>query len=184
MAADVFSLHWAGRPTQWWRSSCCWPMWLWPRKSRRSSPTAPVCDGTQPHPPPTLTRSSRPPSPRSVEVGYAMDGGLHNWCEYTQWIKHSLSYQALTTWNKLPASMGHTSSVSSFRSSLKTSLFSWTFSSVPLPWGACVCQGVCVCVCVYECVCVRKCGCICLLFVYFNFWCPIYIYIYICVWDS
>ena len=77
----------------------------------------------------------------------------------------SFSYQAPTTWNKLPASIRYASSVSSFKSSLKTFLFSKTFSSVPLPWGACVCQGACMCarVCVYEC------GCICLLFVYLNF---------------
>ena len=56
------------------------------------------------------------------------------------------SYQAPTTWNKLPASIRHASSVSSFKSSLKTFLFSKTFSSVPLPWGACVCQGMCLCV--------------------------------------
>ena len=44
-----------------------------------------------------------------------------------------LSYQAPTTWNKLPASIRHASSVSSFKSSLKTFLFSKTFSSVPMP---------------------------------------------------
>ncbi len=47
--------------------------------------------------------------------------------------QRSFSYQAPTTWNKLPASIRHASSVSSFRSSLKTFLFSKTFSSVPLP---------------------------------------------------
>ena len=40
----------------------------------------------------------------------------------------SFSYQAPTTWNQLPASIRHASSVSSFKSSLKTLLF-----SVPLP---------------------------------------------------
>ena len=43
----------------------------------------------------------------------------------------SFSYQAPTTWNKLPTSIRHASSVSSFKSSLKTFLFLKTFSSVP-----------------------------------------------------
>ena len=47
--------------------------------------------------------------------------------------QRSFSYQAPTTWNKLPASIRHTSSDSSFKSSLKIFLFSKTFSSVPLP---------------------------------------------------
>ena len=47
--------------------------------------------------------------------------------------QRSFSYQAPTTWNKLPASIRYASSVSSFKSSLKTFLFSKTFSSVPLP---------------------------------------------------
>ena len=52
----------------------------------------------------------------------------------------------------------HASSVSSLKSSEKTFLFSKTFSSVPLPWGARVSQSVCLCarVCVYVCVCVRE----------------------------
>ena len=80
----------------------------------------------------------------------------------------SFSYQALTTWNKLPASIRHASSVSSFKSSLKTVLFSKTFSSVPFP-EVLVCVKVCVCACVCVFVCVCECGCICLLFVYLNF---------------
>ena len=68
MSADVFGSRWAERPTLWWRSSCCWPTSPWPRRSRRSSPTAPVSGGTLRHPPPTLTHSSKPPSPRSVGV--------------------------------------------------------------------------------------------------------------------
>ena len=52
-------------------------------------------------------------------------------------------------------------SVLSFRSSFKTSPFSKTLPSVPLPWDSCVsvcvCQHVCVCVCV--CVCARACVC-------------------------
>ena len=47
--------------------------------------------------------------------------------------QRSFSYQAPTTWNKLPDSIRHASSVSSFNSSLKTFLYSKTFSSVPLP---------------------------------------------------
>jgi hypothetical protein len=47
--------------------------------------------------------------------------------------QRSFSYQAPTTWNQLPVSVRHASSVSSFKSSLKTYLFSQTFSSVPLP---------------------------------------------------
>ena len=69
---------------------------------------------------------------------------------------HSL-YQAPTTWNQLPVSIRHASSDSSFKSSLKTFLFSQTLSLVPLPWDACVCQGVCLCACVcgFVCVCAR-----------------------------
>ena len=48
---------------------------------------------------------------------------------------------------QLPASIRHASSVSSFKSSLKTFLFSKTFASVPLLSGACACVCVCVCVC-------------------------------------
>ena len=47
--------------------------------------------------------------------------------------QRSFSYQVPTTWNKLPASIRHACSVSSFKSFLKTFLFSKTFSSVPLP---------------------------------------------------
>ena len=47
--------------------------------------------------------------------------------------QRSFSYQAPTTWNKLPTSIRDASSVSSFKVSLKISLFSKTFSSVPLP---------------------------------------------------
>ena len=60
--------------------------------------------------------------------------------------QRSFSYQAPTTRNKLPASIRHASSASSFKSSLKTFLFSKTFSSVL--WGAGVCQGVRLCFCV------------------------------------
>ena len=42
----------------------------------------------------------------------------------------------------------HSTSVSSFKSSLKTFLFSKNFSSVPLPWY----KTLCVCVCVHTCV--------------------------------
>ena len=47
--------------------------------------------------------------------------------------QRSFSYHAPTTWNKPPTAIRHVSSVSSFRSSLKTFLFSKTCSSVPLP---------------------------------------------------
>ena len=46
--------------------------------------------------------------------------------------QRSFSYQAPTTWNKLPASIRHASSVSSFKSSMKTVLFSKTVPSVPM----------------------------------------------------
>ena len=45
--------------------------------------------------------------------------------------QRSFSYQVPTTWNKLPASIRHACSVSSFKSSMKTFLFLKTFSSVP-----------------------------------------------------
>ena len=47
--------------------------------------------------------------------------------------QRSFSYQAPTIRNRLPASVRHACSVSSLKSSLKTFLFSKTFSSVPLP---------------------------------------------------
>ena len=70
---------------------------------------------------------------------------------------------------KLPVSVHHSTSVSSFKSSLKTFLFLKTFSSVSLPLYAtgvrvCVCVCVCVCacarlhVCASLCVCVRVCA--------------------------
>ena len=78
--------------------------------------------------------------------------------------QRSFSYRAPATWKKLPASIRHASSVSSFRSSLKTFLFSKTFSSIPCP-EVTVCDKVCVCVQ----VCVFERTCMCLLFVYLNF---------------
>ena len=43
--------------------------------------------------------------------------------------QRSLSYQAPTTWNNLPAPLRHTESVTSFKTSLKTHLFSHRLSS-------------------------------------------------------
>ena len=64
------------------------------------------------------------------------------------------------------------SSVSSFKSSLKTFLFSKTFLQSPCS-EVLVCVKVCVSVSVSVSVsvnvCVRECGCLCLLFVYLNF---------------
>ena len=68
------------------------------------------------------------------------------------------SYHAPVIWNQLPVSVRHSTSVSSFKSSLKTFLFLKTFSSVSLPWYA---TGVCVCVCVCVCVRVRARVCVC-----------------------
>ena len=72
----------------------------------------------------------------------------------------------------------HAFSVSSFKSSLKTFLFSKTFSSVHLPWGASVCQGVClyadVLLCIYVCASGRACVC-CLCIWAFD------VQIYVCV---
>ena len=81
---------------------------------------------------------------------------------------------------QLPASIRHASSVSSFKSSLKTFLFSKTFSSVPLPWGACVRQGVFVCMCVCMRVWVRVFAvCVFEFLIIMSIY--IYIYIHICV---
>ena len=89
--------------------------------------------------------------------------------------QHSFSYQAPTKWNKLPASVRHASSVSSFKSSLKTFLFLETFFSPPALRCMCVSRcvfvyararaRVCVCVCVFAC----ERACMRLLFVYLNF---------------
>ena len=51
---------------------------------------------------------------------------------------------------QLPVSVHHSTSVSSFKSSLKTFLFSKTFSSVLLPWDTSVCVCVRVCVACFE----------------------------------
>ena len=71
--------------------------------------------------------------------------------------QHSFSYQALDIWNQLPVSVRHSTSVSSFKSSLKTFLFfkHFFFSLIALICDWCVC--VCVCVCVCLCVSVRGC---------------------------
>ena len=47
--------------------------------------------------------------------------------------QRSFSYQAPVIWNQLPVSVRHSTSVSSFKSSLKTFIFLKTFSSVSLP---------------------------------------------------
>ena len=47
--------------------------------------------------------------------------------------QRSFSYQAPVIWNQLPVSVRHSTSVSSFKSSLKNFLFLKTFSSVSLP---------------------------------------------------
>ena len=87
--------------------------------------------------------------------------------------QRSFSYQAPVIWNQLPVSVRHSTSVSSFKSSLKTFLFLKTFSPVSLPWNA---TGVCVCVC--ACVRARVCVCesvwayvcVCVHVVYVEFW--------------
>ena len=48
-------------------------------------------------------------------------------------MTYYFSCQAPATWNQLPVSVRHAASVSFFESSLKTFLFSKTFSSVPWP---------------------------------------------------
>ena len=48
-------------------------------------------------------------------------------------VVSAFSYQAPVIWNQLPVSVRHSTSVSSFTSSLKTFLFLKTFSSVTLP---------------------------------------------------
>ena len=47
--------------------------------------------------------------------------------------QRSFSYQVPVIWNQLPVSVRHSTSVSSFKSSLKTFIFLKTFSSVSLP---------------------------------------------------
>ena len=47
--------------------------------------------------------------------------------------QRSFSHQAPVIWNQLPVSVRHSTSVSSFKSSLKTFLFLKTFSSASLP---------------------------------------------------
>ena len=95
----------------------------------------------------------------------------------------SFSYQAPTTWNKLPASICHTSFVTSFKSSLKPFLFPKTFL-FSLPALRCLCTSRCVCVrvCVHAgvsaCVC-----CLCIWIFNHNVNIYIYIYTYMCVLD-
>ena len=66
--------------------------------------------------------------------------------------QRTFSYQAPTTWNKLPASIRYESSVSSFKASLKTSLFENFFLSPPAL--RCLCMSRCVFVSVSVCLCV------------------------------
>ena len=75
--------------------------------------------------------------------------------------QHTFSYQAPVIWNQLPVSVHHSSSVSSFKSSLKTFLFLKTFSSVSLPWLPWYATGMCVCVCVRACMLMHVCSCMC-----------------------
>ena len=86
------------------------------------------------------------------------------------------SYQAPATWNKLPASIRHASSVSSFKSSLKTFLFLNFFFQSPCP-EMLVYVKVCLCVCVPARTRARVCVCVCVrarvhvfAVVYLNFW--------------
>ena len=72
--------------------------------------------------------------------------------------QRSFSYQAPVIWNQLPISVCHSTSVSSFKSSLKTFLFLKTFSSVSLPWYA---TGVCARARMCACARVRACGSLC-----------------------
>ena len=65
--------------------------------------------------------------------------------------QRSFSYQTPVIWNQLPVSVRHSTSVSSFNSSLKTFLFLKTFSSVSVPYCPdmrLVCARARVCVCV------------------------------------
>ena len=48
-------------------------------------------------------------------------------------MQRSFPYQAPVIWNQLPVFVRHSTSVNSFKSSLKTFLFLETFSSVSLP---------------------------------------------------
>ena len=67
----------------------------------------------------------------------------------------SFSFQAPVIWNQLPVSAHHSTSVSSYKSSLKTFLFLKTFffSLIALICDWCVCVHVCksVRVCVHSC---------------------------------
>ena len=77
--------------------------------------------------------------------------------------QRSFSYQAPDIWNQLPVSVRHSTSVSSFKSSVETFLFEKQqhfFSPIALRY---VCVYVCVraCVCVYVRACVRACVCVC-----------------------
>lgn len=68
----------------------------------------------------------------------------------------SFSYQAPASWSQLPVSICHASFVSSFKSSLKTFLFSQPFSSVPFSLNKCGWVGVCnVCECIQVFVCLN-----------------------------
>ena len=69
-------------------------------------------------------------------------------------VVSALSYQAPVIWNQLPVSVRHSTSVSSFKSSLKTFLFLKTFSHGP---GCLAMRLVCVCTHVHACasLCVR-----------------------------
>ena len=63
--------------------------------------------------------------------------------------QRSISYQALVIWTQFPVSVCHSTSVSGFKSSVKTFLFSKHFFQSHYPD---IPMCVCVCVCVRACV--------------------------------
>ena len=63
-------------------------------------------------------------------------------------VVSTLSYQTPVIWNQLPVSVRHSTSIISFKSSLKIFLFLKAISSVPLSWHMTLCVYVCVCACV------------------------------------
>ena len=72
----------------------------------------------------------------------------------------SFSYQAPVIWNQLPVSVRHSTSVSSFKSSLRTFLFLKAFLQSHCP-DIQLCVSVRACVCVRVCVCARVRACVC-----------------------
>ena len=95
--------------------------------------------------------------------------------------ERSFPYTGSSVWNKLPQTLRHSDSASSFKAALKTHLLNnyfWTVfqsraynSTVDAPVYVCVCVCVCVYACMRACACLRAHTCVCV-------WCRLLVICY------